>query len=185
MDHSCGQYWSGEEPQPQTPPRLLLESLLVLLLEMECATLTISSIYWRELYLSSSHYLASIPSLYLMVEPRPRAGPSVFSARSWRGVPQVQAVNTRSVQGGTQLPSPRECSPQSWAQENFSYPPVSLQVGSADRCPSVNQPCDQMTERQVWTLRGSFRKHFTQLFKPGSYIPLFHFYFIFLVIHLY
>lgn len=47
-------YWAGEEPHPQTPPWLLLESLLLLLLEMERTALAISAIYWGELCLSAS-----------------------------------------------------------------------------------------------------------------------------------
>ena len=48
-------YWPGEGPRPpQTPPRLLLESWL--LLEVGCASVAFSTVYWNDSVLSASSH---------------------------------------------------------------------------------------------------------------------------------
>lgn len=145
MDHSCGQIlgWWGTAPTDATLAPSRIAAVTAFGNGAHCSCYLCHLLGWT-LPLCFS-YLASIPSLYLMVEPRPRAGLSVFSACSERGVSPQEWPSSPTLENVLHNPEEKHISPT----------PGSPQVGSVDRCLSVNQLCDQMTKRQVWTLRES------------------------------
>lgn len=175
--------------QPQTPPRQLLESWLLL----EVGRTTVSMVYWNDsvfslLLLISSFHSKSVYQCIWWPSQSPWAGPRDFfffpSACCYlRGEGEQGGRNPTSGRGKSHLPQKRcQCT-------------AAL---TKRHCPL--QPCCSRWSLQtcvhlwiVWPdgketnteMKGSFQKHFIQQFRLSCCISLSHFHFIFLELYFY